>query len=912
MKKSIYLLLLLLIPLWIQAQIVTTTPAFLTDNIQAEIIFDATGTGLNNYSGTDVYAHTGVITDKSSSSSDWKYAPEWKDNSPKYKLTSQGNNKWKLIISPDVRTYYGVPAGEKILKLAFVFRNGDATKEGKDNGKDILVDIREEGLQVSFETPYINQLLEKNTALAIKANSSSSTNIKLLLDKTQIATVNNATSISYTHTFSTEGNYWLIAEAGTAPGAVRDSIYINVKKEQVSQPLPGNTRAGINYSGDNTATFVLYAPGKENVFLIGDFNDWKSRNDYMLNKAGDYWWLTLSNLEKGKEYAFQYLVDGNLKIAEPYTEKILDPWNDPYIPATVYPNLKTYPAGKTEGIVSVVQTGQTAYEWKNKTYTVPAKDKLIIYELLIRDFTEEHSFASTRQKLDYLQDLGINAIELLPINEFEGNSSWGYNPSFYFAVDKYYGTKDAFKAFVDECHKRGMAVIIDMVLNHSYGQSPFVQLYWDNANNRPSADNPWYNVQSPNSTYYWGYDFNHESEQTKALIDSINSYWMNQYKVDGFRFDFTKGFTNKPGDGWAFDQARIDILKRMTAEIYKRNPNAIVIMEHLADNSEEKILSDADIMLWGNMNYNYCEGIMGYIEDSKTDFSWGIYSERGWTKPNLVSYMESHDEERLMYKSKAYGKAGTRYDTKDEATALKRAGLSAAFYLTLPGPKMIWQFGELGYDYSINTCSDGTTIDEECRVAEKPVCWDYFDNQNRKELYNIYSKLIQLKTNKKVFESTDINYSLAGGQKYIVWKNDDMNAFLVGNFDVSKANVTLTIPKSGRWYNAFTGEGVDITSTNYTVSLEPGEYRLYTDNGAVASIDENMYEDEKLIAVLPDRIDYIGGDSPRFITIYGITGVLQINKLNSHSVNTSDLLPGYYIVKVQTPNKAIVRKFIKK
>lgn len=911
MKKSIYFILFLFIPLWIQAQVITTNPTFLTDDVAVEIIFDASTTALNNYTGNDVYAHTGVITDKSASSSDWKYAPTWLDNSDKYKLSALGSNKWKLSMPSGIRSYYGVPAGEKILKLAFVFRNADGSKEGKDNGKDILVDVHEKGLIVSFETPIGDQLLEKNTSLAIKAKSSEITTLKLFLNETQLAKSDNVTSISYTHKFDKEGTFWLIAEAGISPSTIRDSIYVNVKKDQVNLPLPANTRAGVNYIDNNTATVVLYAPNKQSVYLIGDFNDWKINNNYMLNKAGDYWWITVSNLEKNKEYAFQYLIDGTVKVADPYTDKVLDPWNDSYIPTTVYPNLKPYPTGKTEGIVSVMQTGQAPYTWKTKNFTPVEKEKLVIYELLIRDFTKEHSFESTMQKLDYLQSLGINAIELLPVNEFEGNSSWGYNPSFYFAVDKYYGTKDAFKAFVDECHSRGMAVIIDMVLNHSYGQSPFVKMYWDNANNRPSTDNPWYNVESPNTDYSWGYDFNHESDQTKALVDSINSYWMKEYQVDGFRFDFTKGFTNTKGDGWAYDQARIDILKRMTSEIYKRNSDAIVIMEHLADNSEEKVLSDSDIMLWGNINNNYCEAVMGYTENNKSDLSWALYSKRGWVKSNLVAYMESHDEERMVFKAKAYGNSSGTYNIKNQSTALERAGLAAAFYLTLPGPKMIWQFGELGYDYSINTCSDGTTISNDCRVSEKPIRWDYVEDKDRKSLYNTYTKLINLKTENKVFESANIEYSLAGSQKYVVWKGTDMNAFVVGNFDVVSATANVTLPRSGDWYDAFTGAMVTIPSTNYSVTLNPGEYKFYLDKGSVASIEEDMYENNKSLTILDDRIEYTDGIA-KAITIYDLSGIALLNKTNTESIGISTLSKGIYIVKLKLADKIVSQKFIKR
>lgn len=902
-------MIMLLLPFWLQAQIIATTPTFLTDETSAEIIFDATGTALSGITG-DVYAHTGVITDKSSSTSDWKYAPTWLDNSAKYKLVSQGNNKWKLSISPNIRAYYGVPQGEKIQKLAFVFRNADGSKEGKDNGKDIFVDVHETGLVVSFEKPSSDQLIDKNTSIDVKANSSATATIRILLDETELTKTTNVTSLSYTYNFQTVGSHWLIAEAMQGTSSVRDSVFVTVKKDVIDQVRPSNSRAGINYINDNSVTLVLYAPNKKNVYAIGDFSNWKADNTYMLNRDGDYWWITITGLSKGQEYAFQYLIDGTLKIADPYTDKVLDPSNDQYIPSAVYPNLKAYPTGKTEGIASVFQLGQVSYAWKNNDYTLPEKDKMVIYELLIRDFTTEHSFASTLAKLDYLQSLGINTIELLPINEFEGNSSWGYNPSFYFAVDKYYGTKDAFKNFVDECHKRNIAVVIDMVLNHSFGQSPFVQLYWDAANNRPSSDNPWYNVESPNTDYSWGYDFNHESEQTKALVDSVNSYWMKEYRIDGFRFDFTKGFTNTKGNGWAYDQSRIDILKRMTSEIYKRNPKAIVIMEHLADNSEEKVLADADIMLWGNMNYNYAEGTMGWTDNGNSDLSGAIYTKRGWSKPNLVAYMESHDEERLMYKSLAYGNASGSYNVKDLATVLKRAELSAAFYFTLPGPKMIWQFGELGYDYSINTCSDGSTISEDCRVAEKPVRWDYLDNVNRKNLYNAYAKLIKLKKENNVFESLNLDYSLVNAQKYIVWKGD-INAFLVGNFGVAEATVSLTLPKTGTWYNAISGENLSVSSTNYSIKLQPGEYRLYIDNGGVAGIGDVIENDLAGLTVSDVQILYNGG-KVKGMEIYNLSGGLVAMSRNSSSLDISELIPGAYVVKIQLVDKISVLKFMKK
>ena len=142
--------------------------------------------------------------------------------------------------------------------------------------------------------------------------------------------------------------------------------------------------------------------------------------------------------------------------------------------------------------------------------------------------------------LDYLSELGINAIELMPVGEFENNESWGYNPSFHMALDKYYGTPEHFKAFIDSCHGKGIAVINDIVFNQAFGQSPMVNLYWDGVNNRPSANNPWFNEICPHPPYCWGYDFDHSSTATKNFIDRVNHFWLNEYHLDGFRFDLLK------------------------------------------------------------------------------------------------------------------------------------------------------------------------------------------------------------------------------------------------------------------------------------------------------------------------------------------------------------------------------------
>lgn len=592
----------------------------------------------------------------------------------------------------------------------------------------------------------------------------------------------------------------------------------------VDPGLPAAAKDGVVFINNGTSAIVtLYAPYKKSVALIGEFNNWQGTA--MKNTAdGNVWWVQLDNLNPDTEYVYQFLVDGDLKVADPYCEKILDPANDSFISNSTYPGLKAYPTGKTTGIVSVMQAKQPAYSWKNTPgFTRPAKNNLVIYELLVRDFTADHSYTSTLQKLDYLVGLGINAIELMPVNEFEGNLSWGYNPSFYFAPDKYYGTKIALQQFIDECHGKGIAVILDMVLNHSFSQSPMVQLYFDQPSARPLAISPWFNTRSDTHPFNVGYDFNHESGATKTFSKNVMKFWMQEYKIDGFRFDLSKGFTQKVSTDdasfSAYDASRIAIWKEYNNYIKSIDANNFyVILEHFADATEEKLLADEGMMLWNGLNVNMNEATMGWLDNS--DFSWAFFARHGFGKSeNLINFIESHDEERTMFKNLAYGNASGTYDVKNLAVALKREEMAAAFLLAIPGPKMIWQFEELGYDVSINYNG---------RTGNKPIRWEYFDQAERKGLYNAYAKFINLKKKNSIFNAADASYSLTGGIKYIRLVEGANTMVVLGNFDVSSKDASIDFKAAGVWHDALSGGTITLSSNTYTKTLAPGEYHIYT------------------------------------------------------------------------------------
>lgn len=803
------------------SQVVVSDPLFPTATDQVTITFDATkGSGnLAGYTG-DVYAHTGV---KIQGNNAWQYViGSWGNNTTQPKLTRIGPNLYQLVISPSIRQFYNVPADKVITQMAFVFR----AASGSPQTEDLFLDVYPPGLNIMINSPANHGIYTLGQEIAVNAVANLADSMFLILNADTLSRVaGNQLVFNYITTSYGKQKFYLVAK--NTQQTKTDSIFFFVRTDVPVAELPQGVRSGINYLSDTSVTLVLHDPPalKQFVFLIGSFNDFQVDENYFMNRTpdGKYYWLTLDNLEPGVEYIYQYYIDGQLRLADPYCEKVSDPWNDHYIPSSTYPGLISYPTGKTTGIASVFQTAQVPYNWEVTNFAPPAPHDLIIYELHIRDFVATRDIKTVTDTLDYLQRLGVNAIELMPINEFEGNDSWGYNPSFYFATDKAYGRKQDYQRFIDECHKRGMAVIIDMVLNHSFGQSPLVQMYFNpNAGQwgQPSPDNPWYNQTCPHQPWCWGYDFNHLSAHTQEFIDRVNTFWLTEFKVDGFRFDFTKGFTNYQtgNQGWDYDVIRINILKRMASKIWEVNPQAYVILEHFTANQEEKVLAEYGMLIWGNMHSAYRDAIRA--SNPSSNFSNISYKQRQWNVPHLVGYMESHDEQRQMYENLTSGNTSNpAHNIRTLSTALKRMELGNLFFLTIPGPKMIWQFGEIGYDYS---------IDYGCRLCPKPVRWDYLDDYRRRYLYNFIASLLNLRRSHEVFRTTDFTLSLGNPAKFIKLNHLQMNVVIVGNFAVTASNVTPGFQHTGWWYDYFKGDSIQVTNLNQVISLQAGEYRLYT------------------------------------------------------------------------------------
>lgn len=826
---------------------------------------------------------------------------------------------------------------------------GILLKAGDWAGGQTVDHVANFGFSLVLNQPSVRPVFVDNgEMLTIQATTPISSNFELFINNVSVHTQTGGASYSHNHGVTeSSGAVPVRLTATSASGSGEVSFQYIISANSPVQARPAGIISGINYkAGDNTkVTLCVLAPGKTSAYVRGDFSNWDVLPQNLMKRDGEYFWIELSGLASGTEYAFQYLIDESIWVADPYADKILDP-DDQYIPPGTYPNLKVFPS-KALGSqwyhnrLSVFQTGQTPYVWQVSNFDKPAKDKLVVYELLIRDFFEDgaNNYQSLIDTIGYFKSLGINAIELMPIMEFGGNNSWGYNPQFMFAPDKAYGTKNKLKEFVDVCHQNGIAVILDIALNHQDMPNPYLMMDFNYNTSKPNPTNKFFNVDAthPFSVFF---DMNHESSYTKKYLDTINYYWLHEYKIDGYRFDLSKGFTqvNNPNNvnAWsAYDASRVALLKRMADKIWTNFPDAYVILEHLAVNAEEKELAEyksgegKGMMLWGNLNHAYLQSSMGYAAES--DFSGAYHVNRSWTVPHLVSYMESHDEERMIYKNVMFGNTSGTYSVKELTTALSRARAAATIFYTIPGPKMLWQFGELGYDYSINYCEDDGSINDGCRTYPKPVGWDYLPSNRRRVLASHVADLLRLRNEYDVFTSGSATLSVGASslEKQLMLKNnpytatptstDDMNAVVVVNFDVTAKTTNVNFPHTGTWYDYYTdGAEVNVAAATTGILLQPGEYKIFTDVQLEDAqiITGNEQQPQVVISVYPNpagKTLIVDSEKPvlglSMTTMQGVT--LLPKQISQKSWDIGELSPGLYIAEIKTQSGSVKIKVIK-
>jgi 1,4-alpha-glucan branching enzyme len=915
----------------------TVSPSLFKYNDQITVTYDVTGTTLASLTNAWIWVWIpGTNTNAKYNVNPANSDPTKTNNAKFTKVTENGKTLFRITFTPS--TFFDGDISTRT-SMGLLLKGNDWS-----NGQttDHLATFWDGSFQVKLNSPLEEPLFVNNgEVISITAETPVNADFDLYVNNVLINEQNGVKNYSYNHSVSeTSGSSSVKIVATQGANVSEEEFQYIISANSPLASRPAGVIPGINYNSSSQVTLCLWAPGKSSVYVVGDFNDWNVKSEFLMKKDGEYFWLQVNGLTAGTQYGFQYLIDESIYVADPYADMILDP-DDQYIPESVYPDLKSFPTGalKSEWYfnkVSVLQTGQPEFEFIE--FTKPAKEKLVIYELLIRDFfgEDERSYQNLIDTISYFKRLGINAIELMPVMEFGGNEGWGYNPIFMFAPDKYYGPKEKLKEFVNVAHANGIAVILDIALNHQDIPNSFLMQDFDFSTFKPKGSNRWFNINAthPFSVFF---DMNHESAYTKKYIDTVNYHWLNEYNVDGFRFDLSKGFTqtNNPDNvgAWGvYDPSRIAILKRMADKIWAHTPDAYIILEHFADNNEEKELAEyranegKGMMLWGNLGYQYGQNTMGF--DSDGGIASGYYGSRNWTVPHLVTYMESHDEERLMIKNLEFGNSAGEYSVRDTATALIRQRAAATVFYTIPGPKMLWQFGELGYDYSINHCEDGT-VSNDCRLSPKPVKWNYQTDGRRTFLYEHISELIDLRKTYDVFTSGTATFASDNLIKNIVLKNQpytttptsatEMNAVIVANFKLAAEDVSVSFPHPGTWFDFYSyGDEVAVTGSSLEVNIPAGGYKIYTDVLIEPSfITAVTTESNRSFSLFPNPVSEILSidfqkpvDKIKIISAQGAVSTLV--SLGENSFDLSNLSSGLYIVRFENSGRIYSGKIIRK
>ncbi|WP_407525289.1 alpha-amylase family glycosyl hydrolase [Lacibacter sp. MH-610] len=953
MKKILLTVFSVLVYAVSYAQLLTWTPNFPTDNSSITITVDATkgNKGLQGFAGP-VYLHTGVITSASTSPSDWKYVQgQWgTTNAPQ---ATGSTNTWSFTI-PNIRAFYNVPAGEQILRISILFRNQAGTLVQRNiDGSDMYIPVYSAGqFAVRFTSPAMQPMYNMIpepigtgvTSLPVTAVTSQNAAITLRFNNNQIGSATNATTASGTANVTTNCEQAITVEANNGATTLRDTINFFIPPAVYpTGARPAGRKDGITFENNNTeAVFILYAPGKQRVSVIGDFNNWTQTCSGLMSRDVDgngnfYYWARITGLTPGQQYRFQYLVDDSIRVADPYSELVLDPNNDRFIASATFPNMPAYPTGKTSGIVGVITPGEAPFGWTDGAYQRPNKYNLVIYQLLVRDFVFNQNWQSLKDTLPYLAALGFNAIKVLPFNEFDGNNSWGYNPMYYFAPDKAYGTKNALKEFINAAHNNGMAVIMDIAFNHATGQSPLAALWWNSSLSRPAANSPYFYETAQHDFNVFN-DFNHNVAPTRYHTERFIEHWLTEYKLDGFRWDLSKGFTTNNTIGnigaWnSYNQGRVDIWQNYYNKMQSVSNSSYCILEHLGNPDEEAELAKRGMLLWGKMTDQFTANVTGNAGGS--DVNTAYWKNRSfWNdaflddKPGLIAYAESHDEERVMFNAL---NAGGSVVAGNLNGALARTEAMAAVLMAIPGPKMIWQFGELGYDFSIN--SNGG------RTNPKPIRWDYFQNTNRRRLYEVFAAMAKLRKQKPdAFNRTTISTGTSLGSnlwKTVVINHASLKMVVVANFNNSTQIQSVTFPATGTWYDYTNGGTYVVSNTTQSVTLPAGGYRVYIDQNIPGGLVTNVRDiiansNEFKLKVSPNPVQQqatityelpkSGQVSIQLINMQGqvmatknmgfqLKGY-QVQQLNRDLFGGISVTPGQYLLQVRVDNVVRYEKIV--
>ncbi len=579
------------------------------------------------------------------------------------------------------------------------------------------------------------------------------------------------------------GRHQLTARAERQGRVGLQQIYFWKLPPHRVEAIPEGTAWGATDHGDGTATFALHAPGKRFVSVMGDFNGWDPYADLMNYSPDGTWWVRRP-VSNGVSL-YQFAVEGRRFLADPMSHDV--EWKDER-------GREGYQPWDAR---SVLRVGLPGYAWSATNYVRPGLDHLVIYELHIDDIQPGGGFTGLVRKLDYIRDMGFNAIGPMPWTEFASDRSWGYNPSFHLAPESTYGTPTELKGLIDECHKRGMAVIKDAVYNHMDRSGPLFQLYGHDYE------------ASPYFRYFrgenWGFpDLDHRARAVKRYMQEAIAHWFRDYRIDGIRYDATRfveweGY-NDWGAGWLAYAGR------------QADPASFQIAEHMP--SDPALVNQTEMdTTWGD---SFRWNLRGMIEEGRLDrqqFADLMQPTRiGFTNAaQRIAYTESHDEERVMHELKR-----RRYPP---AEARRRAELAYVMTLMAPGPAMIYAGQEFG--------EDARKV-----VGSNPLQWGktrgWFSRENRR-LHGTARAMTRLRTTHSALRGEWINLheNMPDGVVALDRTGNGGSVLAVGNFGRVSQRASLTLPHPGPWRELLEGRTMQRHGDAARLALAPGEVAVY-------------------------------------------------------------------------------------
>lgn len=518
----------------------------------------------------------------------------------------------------------------------------------------------------------------------------------------------------------------------------------------------------------NTIEFVLFAPYNKGAALMGSFSDWK---EIPMKKGKDGYFRTEVELEDGV-YDYKFKVQSLSWFFEPdQWVDVIDPYATDVDDSTAVAKVRIKDGNK------IVDT----YVWKHDDKPLPPDHELVIYELHVADFSGGEDDPNPRgkykhviEKLDYICELGINAIELLPVKEYPGEYSWGYNPRYFFATETSYGTTAELKELIDECHGRGIRVLMDGIFNHSEASSPLTQIdhdYWYHHSPR-DPDNNW----GPEFNYEH-YDENLQTYPARKFIGDVVRFWIEEYHIDGIRYDAARQIANYDFMHWIVQEAKNTAGMKPFYNIAEHIPETTSITN--VDGPMDACWHDS---FRHTVTVHIC-GDTFDLEQLKDVIDCKRQGFMGAT--NVVNYLTNHDHDRLMVE------LGKR-DIFD-AEAFKRAKLGAVILMTAVGVPMMWMGQAMG-EYKPKT-PDPSKID-----------WTLLENDLNRSLFEYYKGLINLRKNNQALYTENIDFFHENAEAKVIaytrWNDEGSRVVVIANFsDNYLAGYTVpNFPADGTWH----------------------------------------------------------------------------------------------------------------